>query len=435
MAKILMVGKGGFGDMFPLFALAKALQVRGHGVRIAAERHHQPACSAIGSALCILDGPASTRQTGLEDGRSGPSRWLGLDPGVWATLAPRSIEHEIGVLLPQIRDCDLVIGNQLAYSGVLASRLAGRPWVFCAASPLAIPSAHDPPLWPYVHRLQTSAARWGLPQTPFLRAARLTTWALMRPQMRLQRRLGLASQGHPRFEGMYSSQLNLLMTSPLLAPAQPDWPGATAVTGFPWFDPPFLGGDDQEQEITQFARAGASPLVFAPGGSKRGQPGTFFEESAKAARLLGRRAIIVAAKKFHDQFSPHPDILVTGYFPYARLFHLASAVVHSGGIGALGWAMRFGVPSLLVPSDWDQFDNARRAEQRGLAKVLDLKDYAAADIARALDAIAGDPAMRDALARAAPILAHEDGARVACDAVEALLSRGALSLSESRQTR
>ena len=434
MAKILMVGKGGFGDMFPLFALAKALQVRGHEVRIAAERHHQSACSAIGSPLCVLDGAARAGQTGVDDGRAVPSRRFGLDPGVWATLAPRSIEHEIGVLLPQIVDCDLVIGNQLAYSGALASRLAARPWVFCAASPLAIPSAHDPPLWPYLHGWQRRAGRWGLPQKAFLRAARLTTWALMQPQMRLQKRLGLSKQGHPRFEGMYGRQLNLLMTSPLLAPAQADWPQGTAVTGFPWFDPPFLGGDDQEQEIIQFARAGAPPLVFAPGGSKRGEPGAFFEESAKAAQLLGRRAIIVAAKKFHSQFSPHPDILVTGYFPYARLFHLASAVVHSGGIGALGWALRFGVPSLLVPSDWDQFDNARRAEQRGLAKVLELKDYAAAKIARALDAIAGDEAMRQELARVAPVLAQEDGARVACDAVEALLRRSAPGLSESRQT-
>ncbi|MDE2254939.1 MAG: hypothetical protein KGL42_11875 [Betaproteobacteria bacterium] len=422
MAKILMVGKGGFGDLFPLFALAKELQVRCHEIRIAAESHHASACSALQIPLTPLDHAAHALPSHASTLRDSLWRLLPLDPAMRATLDPGHAEYEINALLPHMRDVDLVIGNQLAYSGVLASRVLDRPWIFCAASPLAIPSAHDAPLWPYLQRMQRRTTRWGLPQRAYLPIARWATRALMQPQVRLRRRLGLADQGHPRFEGMYSQHLNLLMTSPVLAPAQPDWPRNTVVTGFPWFDPAFLGGDDQEQEIVQFAQAGAPPVVFAPGGSKRTDPGTFFERSVEAARLSGRRSIIVAAKKFHSQFTPRPDMLVTGYFPYARLFHLASVVVHSGGIGALGWAMRYGVPSLLVPSDWDQFDNARRAEQSGVGTVLDITNYTAATIAHRLDAIAADTAMHNNLSRMAPCLALEDGSRVASDAVEQVLT-------------
>lgn len=224
---------------------------------------------------------------------------------------------------------------------------------------------------------------------------------------------------------MYSNALNLLMTSPELAPAQPDWPTGAVATGFAWFDPPFLGGDDQEQAIVAFAQAGPPPIVFAPGGSTRGDPGTFFEQSVAAARLSGRRAIIVAAKKFHAQFPPHPDLLVTGYFPYARLFRHAALVVHSAGIGALGWAARFGVPSLLVPSEWDQFDNARRAERIGLGRVLDIGDYTGENIVAAIRTIEADDQIAKGVARMAPILEQEDGARAACDAVDALLRQSA----------
>lgn len=338
-----------------------------------------------------------------------------------STLAPDRLESELQALLPLVRHADLVIGNQLAYAAALACRLQRRRWVFSAASPLAIPSRFDAPYWPHLYRWQRRMARLGLSQRLVLPLARLAIREVMRPQTRLYRRLGVEMPGHPRFETLYSAELNLLMASPELAPPQPDWPANTLASGFAWFDPPFLGGSDQEQDIVTFAQAGAAPIVFAPGGSTRGDPMRFFEQSAAAARALGRRAIIVAAKRFHAQIVPHPDILVTGYFPYARLFRHAALVVHSAGIGALGWAARHGAPSLLVPSEWDQFDNARRAERIGLGHVLDIGAYTAERIAAAIDKLERDARIAAGLARIAPILRLEDGARTAADAVEALL--------------
>ena len=421
MAHILLVGKGGFGDMIPLFALAKALQDRGHDIQIAAEEHHRSACTAMGMRLEPL--PQARHMPIEQHQNRAHSQSLGMR--LRSTLAPRQFEAELDALLPLVQQSDLVIGNQLAYAGALACRVAGRRWVFSAASPLVIPSRHDAPFWPYLYPWQQRAARLGLSQRMFLPLARLATRVLMQSQVRLYRRFGIPLPGHPRFEGMYSTALNLLMTSPELAPAQSDWPQGALATGFAWFDPPFLGGDDQEQAIVAFATAGPRPIVFAPGGSTRGDPGTFFEQSVTAARSSGRRAIIVAAKKFHGQFAPHADILVTGYFPYARLFRHAALVVHSGGIGALGWAARFGVPSLLVPSEWDQFDNARRAECIGLGRVLDIGSYTGANIAAAIRTIEGDDRIAKGLSRIAPILNAEDGARVACDAIEGLLEQSA----------
>ncbi len=416
MAHILLVGKGGFGDMIPLLAVANAMQERGHNIRIAAEEHHRSACAAIGVQLELM--PANLRsRSALDDGENAQS----LRARLKSTLNPGQVEAELEALLPLVRQSDLVIGNQLAYAGALACRIVGRRWVFSVASPLAIPSVHDAPFWPFLHTWQRRAQSVGLSQRGFLPLARLATRMMMRSQVRLYRKLGVSLRGHPRFEGMYSTELNLMMTSPMLAPVQTDWPANTMSTGFAWFDPPFLGGDDQEQTIVVFANAGPPPIVFAPGGSTRCDPGEFFQQSVMAARLLGRRAIVVAAKKFHTQFESHPDILVTGYFPYARLFNLAAVVVHSAGIGALGWAARYGVPSLLVPSEWDQFDNARRAERIGLGRVMDITDYAGPNIANAITMLENDAEVRAGLTRMMPILAQEDGARLACEAVEKLL--------------
>ena len=416
MAHVLLIGKGGFGDLIPLFALASALQQRGHSVLMAAEPSHAAACATMNLRFWPLHPCAAVQGDGASAGHSSAWRERLRD-----TLAPDQLDSELQQLLPLVEQADLVIGNQLAYAGRLACRVARRRWVFSAASPLAIPSRQDAPYWPYLYRYQVQAARLGLSQRWFLPLARIGTRALMQSQVRSYRRLGVELPGHPRFEGLYSSELNLLMTSPELSPAQPDWPQGTRVTGFAWFDPPFLGGADQEDAIVAFAQAGPAPIVFAPGGSTRVDPGRFFEQSVAAANLLGRRAIVVAAKKFHDRFTPQDDVLVTGYFPYARLFRHAALVVHSGGIGALGWAARFGVPSLLVPSEWDQFDNARRAQRTGLGRVLDTEHYTAQNIAAAIRSTESDPQVMQGLVRMAPILNAEDGAELACAAVESLL--------------
>jgi UDP:flavonoid glycosyltransferase YjiC (YdhE family) len=410
MASFLLVGQGGFGDMIPLYALARGLKQRGHDIRIAAQEHQRSACEAADLSFVALPSTAPLGVRAKEVTR------------LWNTLSPEQFEAEYTALLPLVDGVDGVIGNQLAYAAALASRVVGRRWVFSAASPLVIPSIRDAPYWPYLYPWQKRAARLGLPQRLFLPAARLATRVVMQSQVRLYRRLGVPLTGHPRFEAMYSSALNLLMTSPELAPAQPDWPAHTVATGFAWYDPPFLGGSDQEQTIVEFAAAGPAPIVFAPGGSTRVEPGAFFEQSVAAAQMSGRRAIIVAAKKFHGRLASSPQVLVTGYFPYARLFRHASLVVHSGGIGALGWAARYGVPSLLVPTEWDQFDNARRAERAGLGRVLDIRRYTAANIVAAIRALENDTHVAAALARLAPLLSAEDGERVASEAVAALLS-------------
>ncbi len=420
MARILIVGKGGFGDMFPLFAIARELHARGHAMTIAAERHHQAACDVIDVPLVAVDEPSvDAIQAGVAP--SGAHWQPDALAAVRTLLAPHSLAREVDALRPLAAGADLLIGNQLAYAGAIVRRLLGKPWVYCAASPLALPSRLDPPRWPYLDAWQ---GRWphrvGV-QRAALILARCATRALMRPQARLQRRLGLKVRGHPRFEGMYGESLNLLASSPRLSPPQRDWPAGAVVTGFPWFEPSFLGGDEQASRIAAFAGAGPRPIVFAPGGGLRAHPGRFFEESVLAAERLGQRAIIVAAKKFHGAFAGSSNVLVTGYLPYARLFRYASVVVHSAGIGTLGWALRQGVPSLVVPAEWDQFDNAWRAQRAGVAQALPLGQYQAERIAEGIAGVQADCAMADRLATLSPQIAAEDGATVAADAIERLL--------------
>ena len=407
MAHILIVGKGGFGDLFPLFSIGHGLRARGHDVTVAAESHHGAACAQIGARHVVLDTPASPRADSLRGQLA-------------ATLDPAALAAEVRALEPLARGADLMLGNQLAYAGAIVRDLLGKPWAFCAASPLALPSRRDPPLWPYLRHVQAAAAALGLPQSVFVGVARVGSRTLMRAQTRLRRELGVASRAHPRFEALYSSQLNLLPVSPLLLLPQPDWPTPTRLTGFAWFESNFLGDQRLADALAEYAAAGSAPVVLAPGGSSRADPLRFIQRGIAACRALGRRAIVVAAPRLHAALPSGDDVRPTSYLPYAQLFGQAAVVLHSGGIGTLGWAMRAGVPSLLLPGDWDQYDNARLARRAGVAEVLGADANPRHDAA-ALDALLGDAALHARVRRLAPQVAAEDGAAVACDAIEAII--------------
>ena len=64
--------------------------------------------------------------------------------------------------------------------------------------------------------------------------------------------------------------------------------------------------------------------------------------------------------------APSPNVLVVASAPYARVFPAASVVVHHGGFGTWGEALRAGKPSLVAPFAFDQFDSAARLQDLGL---------------------------------------------------------------------
>src|SRR5262249_31774015 len=75
---------------------------------------------------------------------------------------------------------------------------------------------------------------------------------------------------------------------------------------------------------------------------------------------LGRRAVVLTP---HREQVPAPlpaGALWLPYVPLAALLPRAAALVHHGGIGTTAEALRAGVPQVIVPLAYDQFDNAAR---------------------------------------------------------------------------
>ncbi len=90
-----------------------------------------------------------------------------------------------------------------------------------------------------------------------------------------------------------------------------------------------------------------------------------------------------------------------GYVPYARDLPSYALVVHHGGAGVMYHTLRAGVPALVLPVDYDQFDHAARLEAAGVARRLRRPEDLATQVADALK----DAGLRAACRRFQDILA------------------------------
>jgi UDP:flavonoid glycosyltransferase YjiC (YdhE family) len=171
--------------------------------------------------------------------------------------------------------------------------------------------------------------------------------------------------------------------------------------------------------LRKFLASGPPPVLFTLGSSAVTHPGTFYEESAKAARALGVRAVLLTGRQ---TVSGSETIHAEEYASYSAIMPLVSAVVHQGGIGTVAQTLWAGKPMLIVPWAHDQPDNGYRLERLGVGKVLPRNRYTASRAAAALRDLLAGPSALNACKLAMAIHA-EDGLKMACDRVETLVNR------------
>lgn len=423
MARILFTSFGSLGDLFPYLAVAKVLQARGHDVAVGST-------SLYASQIEAESLPFMHLRSGLDRYTSQESVRRFLERLFDPVQGGKAIAHEMMARIDDTyldtweaaSNVDVVVANPLAYATPIVCRERGLPWLSTVLAPMFFLSTFDPPIMtaaPWLRRLhRTSPALYRAVFGMLKRA----TLGWVKPLYRLCRDHQLPPpDGHPLFEGQYSPYGTLAMFPSGLAVPQPDWPPNTRATGFPYFSSD-ADEDAVMRQVETFLAAGSAPIVFALGSSAVNIAGDFFVVSARIARKLGQRAVLVFGQHA-DQIRDIPagdDTLAVPYVSYGRLFDRASIIVHQGGIGTLAQAMRAGRPMLVVPFGFDQPDNGQRIERLGLGRTLPRSRYcvdAALPLINELLSQDGYRQRADILGRE---MAMEDGAIRAADYVEGL---------------
>ena len=172
-------------------------------------------------------------------------------------------------------------------------------------------------------------------------------------------------------------------------------------------------------DLQRFLDAGPPPIVFTLGTSAVMVAGNFYRESLRAAQQLNRRAVFLIGKDERNQVGPLPDgMFAADYAPYSELFPRAAAIVHQGGAGTTGQAMRAGKPMVVVPFAHDQPDHAARLKRLGISATVPRHGVSARRLADALSRVLIDPQFAANAKRVGQEVRAETGVKSACDVLE-----------------
>lgn len=422
--RIVLTTFGTLGDVHPLIALSLELIQRGHRPVLAVAEMFRRKIEPLGIEFRPirpnLNPEDSELVALLMDIHKGTERTLReiLFPAIRESYA------DLLAVVQEEGGADLLLSGELVYAAPIVAEKTGIPWASYVLAPLSYFSAYDPPvLPPYPLLAKVEAALPGMGHV-VARFVRFVTRNWAEPIYRFRAELGLPRGANPLFDAKHSTQLALAMFSPVLGTPQEDWPSSTVVTGFAFYDGD-AGKRELPQALEQFLAAGEPPVVFTLGSAAVLDAGNFYEESARAAEILGIRAVLlVGSDKRNIPARALPEsICVAEYAPYSKLFPRTAAVVHQGGVGTTAHALRAGRPMLVMPYSHDQPDNARRVQRLGVARVLRRQQYSAYRAAKDIHRLLSSPKYASRAAKIGFELQHENGVVTACDALEDLLCR------------
>jgi rhamnosyltransferase subunit B len=350
--KALVVADGTSGDVNPLLGISSVLSSQGHSVTFFTNAVFADVVERCGLRF-VPTGTADDYRAFRDRIRVDDAPQL--SKSIWKSLV-NSVRSTFDMLVSEADHNTVIAAHPWALGARLVQEKYGVPLVTLHVSPATILSARLPP----IHR-PIPVPLW----LPYL--IRL---GLVRSLERgvLDRILGpdinrLRSELAGRW--IHSPQGVLGLFPDWFAPPQTDWPANVSLTGFPQFDQAGLRSLDAETE--EFLAKGHQPVVFTVG-STHTDESSYYATATTAVKTLGLRAIFLTSQALPPL---GPNILVRSYVPLSRLLSRARAMVHHGGTGTVSQALAAGIPQLITPFVYDQFDNAVRIERLGCGIQLD----------------------------------------------------------------
>ncbi len=417
MAKVVLATFGSLGDLHPMVALALELKRRGHHIKFAGMDFYREKLETLGFEWARMAPHFSPDDVAhvpeMVDAKKGTEKIL---REIIIANVPQMYED----LLAAVSGADILISGEIIYAAKSVVEKTEIKWVTTTLAPISFFSVYDPPVPPTAIWFEKLRFLGPLFHRLLFRLIRMSMRNWLDEYRSFREKLGLNPDDDPIFYGKFSRDLHLVMFSRVLGVPQPDWPTGAVQTGFCFYDGQSDTGQMPEA-LNEFLDAGEPPIVFTLGSAAVLDPRDFFTESVKAAKILGRRAVVL-----YGMFGEPPqgltnDIAGFEYAPYSLLFPRAACVVHQAGVGTTGQVLLAGVPQLIVPFAHDQPDNAARCRRLGVAEVISREKYQAERAAKAIARILAEDSYSEFAKAARDLIRLEGGVNAAADEIERIL--------------
>jgi UDP:flavonoid glycosyltransferase YjiC (YdhE family) len=140
--------------------------------------------------------------------------------------------------------------------------------------------------------------------------------------------------------------------SPAVVPRPREWGDWIHVTGYWFLEDPALWSPPED--LVAFLSSGPAPVFVGFGSTPFPRPERTADLVVRALAQAGHRGVVVAGGSGLAVGRLSDDVLSVASVPHGWLFPQVCAVVHHGGAGVTGAALRAGRPSVVVPVFGDQ---------------------------------------------------------------------------------
>lgn len=136
--------------------------------------------------------------------------------------------------------------------------------------------------------------------------------------------------------------------------------------------------------------------------------------------LLGRteHRAIVSMGPLHEDLKLGERMYGEQFLPQTSILPQCDLLITHGGNNTVAEAFHFGLPVIVTPLFWDQYDNAQRVHELGFGVRLDTYGFEDHELREAVDRLVGDRELRARMFEAGEAIRTTDGKRVAADLIE-----------------
>ncbi len=407
---ITLLTYGSEGDVQPFIVLGKGLIDAGHQVTLAGPAIFQD--RAVGTAIEYLPFPGDPQTLVEELVERAGNQWWRMVSAMTRFVVP--LARDVFSLSGEAcQGADLVIhsflmtnsGYEIAHGLDIPDISLQTFPVFTGTNEFPAPAAPDLPLGNLYRRLTHN----------------IVTQTFWQGSKLIYRKVRNDNPELPPLTDWPFSENNKWQTpilyafSPTVLPRPKDWRPDVHISGY-------LTEDDQPQwspnlDLSRFIEEGPPPITVAFGSTRSTHLQVLINKLKDAIKACGVRAVFVGVED--SEAITDPGILKTGYVPYDWLFERSAAVVHHGGAGTTGKALRAGIPSLVLPFTSDQPFWGRQIQNLGVGPApLSPRRVSSKQIANALQRVISDEKIRFRAQQIGELIKNENGVSTAVELIE-----------------